>query len=619
MRRISVFIFLLLLTVTLSAQKRTNLRQLGITQLQNELYLEALHTLNDAILQEPNASELYFLRGYAKYGLDDFLGAEKDYTRSLELFPYQPDVYINRAVVRSQQENFAGAYADFSAAIEIDSTNASIYLNRARISLYAKEFDECINDCYRVIDLEKGHEKEDGSGELVYLIKGSAEMGLGNHYTSIPSFQKAIEVNPKNPFGFIQLASAWLELERSDSALTYLNQALKVDSANIYALFNRSIALANLKDASGALSLTAVIRLNPENLISHYYRGLLYLETNKYASAIDDFTRTIELFPDYADGYMARSQAKEAMKDRKGAAIDHQLGLEAVERNRNHPDTLAFDEKNHLRNLIHLTGTFEEMNTLTSKFQNQYVDIQLAPVFQLFYGQAPYSEIDLYDSYPKEHYYTTIISLFNKPHLISDSLKLALVERQTLLLDSVNRNPETYLIRAVCYDGLGKYPEAIRDCDSALSLDPGFVLPWFVRANAWYGLYLQRQEERMAGALPGINSLPPEAPDSATLLEDASILEAMFLDYKKTILLDPGFPYAYYNRGVALAGLGNYNEALLDFRRSVDSKRNFASGYYNLGLIYLLLKDKGNGCALLSQAGELGIADAYKVMKRFCY
>lgn len=646
------FFFIAVLVFTLPsslllAQNRTNLRQIGVTQLQNALYLDALNTLNDAIRYEPTASDLYFFRGYAKYGLDDFIGAEADYTTSIELFPYQPDVYINRAIVRSQQEKFDGAFEDFKSALELDSKNATIYVNRARINLFTKHYEDCINDCYQAID-------QDDTDELIYLLKGSAEVGLGNHYTAITSFQKAIEKNPKNPYGPIQMGSVWLELDRPDSALFYFNNALKLDSGNVYALFNRALALINSHDKEGALKdlntviilspynsyayfnraiilsemknmkaairdLTTVILLNPENLISYYYRGLLRMESNDLKGAMEDFNKTIDLYPDYTDGYMARSNLKEKLKDPKGAVTDHQLGLEAVRRHENRPDTLEFDEKNYLKNLIKLTGNFEEMNTLTSKFQNQYVDIQLSPVFNLFFGQARYDQIELYDSYPKKHYYTSIISLSNKPYLVSDSMRREVVVRQTILLDSISRNPESYLIRAVSYTGLRKFASATADCDSAIRLDPDFVLLYFARANAIYGLYQSRLDEEKAKRLPGIGEIPEEGIDSVRVRDNAILVDAIIQNYKEVIRLDPGFPFAYYNRGILYATLGNYQEALYDFRRAVDLKKNFAEGYYNLGLIYLLMKEKNGGCKYLSKAGELGIPDAYKVMKRFCY
>ena len=635
------------LPLLLFCQTWSKERQLGVAQLQKGLFLEALHTLNDAIHQDPGASDLYFLRGYAKYGLDDYLGAENDYTRSLELFPYQPEVLVNRAVVRSQQQKFGEAFEDFNLALQLDSTNSDIYINRARVNLYARHFDACINDCYRAIGLNC-------SDELVYLLKGSAEMSLGNYFTAIASFQKVLEKNPENPFGPIQMGAAWMELNRPDSAIFYLDRAVQTDSGNIYALFNRALARVNQSDWKGALEdlnrviflspynsfayfnraiilnekketgrairdLTTVIRLNPDNLLSYYYRGLLRAETNDLPGALEDFTKVTDLYPDYADAYFARAGVKERMKERQGAARDHQLGTEAAKRNQNRPDTLDFDEKNRLRNLIKLTGTFEEMNTMSSKIQNQYIDIRLAPVFNLFYGSARYDQIRLYDSYPREHYYSSIISLANDPTLINDSVLRENVGRQTVLLDSVSRNPESFLIRAVACTGLKEYTKAIQDCDSALWLDPGFVLPYFARGNARYGYYQHWLEELQEDRLPGTGVEPGSGKDSILRKEEKQLVDAILSDYHMATLLDPAFPYSWFNRGVLLAGLGKYQEAAEDFRRTVSLKPNFSEGYYNLGLLCLLMKDKSGGCKYLSMAGELGVADAYKVMKRHCF
>ena len=64
--------------ISLFSQNSANYIRAGQTYLRNGQYIEALQTLNEAILEFPSSSELYFLRGYAKYTLDDFLGAELD-------------------------------------------------------------------------------------------------------------------------------------------------------------------------------------------------------------------------------------------------------------------------------------------------------------------------------------------------------------------------------------------------------------------------------------------------------------------------------------------------------------------------------------------------------------
>jgi tetratricopeptide (TPR) repeat protein len=65
--------------------------------------------------------------------------------------------------------------------------------------------------------------------------------------------------------------------------------------------------------------------------------------------------------------------------------------------------------------------------------------------------------------------------------------------------------------------------------------------------------------------------------------------------------------------------MGNYREAINDFSRAIALQNDFAEAWYNRGLLSILLNENNLGCGDLSRAGELGITDAYRVMKRYCY
>jgi regulator of sirC expression with transglutaminase-like and TPR domain len=55
---------------------------------------------------------------------------------------------------------------------------------------------------------------------------------------------------------------------------------------------------------------------------------------------------------------------------------------------------------------------------------------------------------------------------------------------------------------------------------------------------------------------------------------------------------------------------------LADLNRAIELYPNFAEAYYNRGLIHLRLGHTKAGTADLSKAGELGLAQAYSVLKR---
>ncbi len=610
-------------------------------------YLKALSLMNDAILRNPNSAQLFFLRGYAKYGLDDYLGAEQDYSRSIDIAPFAPEVFINRAEVRTRLADYYGALSDLSDAARIDSMNAEIYLARARIKFYLKRYYACIMDCNQAIRL-------DPENEVFYLVKGNAELELEREEDAMLSFRKALEVDPEGIYALLQIGSLFLEQEEADSSLIYFEKALNADPANIYARFNRSLARIKLKDMEGALEdlngviksapynsyayfnralilmdqkkfreavrdLDFVVRLNPNNITSLYYRGLLKAEIKDYQGALEDLNKTLDLFPGYGDAFYERSRVKIALKDREGALEDLRKAETYGQIRMNRPDSLITGNKDYLKSLVSLTGDFEEMNTPGSKFQNQSVDIQLLPQFTLFSGKADYSLVYLYDTYRKQHYYTTIIALTNRESILSDSVFALETIQQTKLMDSLGPHPESLMKRGVALTITGYPDKALPDLDSSIAMDPAFVLSYFSRGNARIEELkrLQRDMEYRQSITIGPDVAVFPADSVSSLITPT--YERAIKDYTLSIGLDPDFYFAWYNRATAFAAKGEYLRAIDDLTEAIRLRKSFAEAYFNRALLLLILGQNQAACEDLSQAGELGIGDAYKVMKRYCF
>ena len=56
-------------------------------------------------------------------------------------------------------------------------------------------------------------------------------------------------------------------------------------------------------------------------------------------------------------------------------------------------------------------------------------------------------------------------------------------------------------------------------------------------------------------------------------------------------------------------------EAADDYTKAIELNPSFAEAYYNRGLLQIYMKDTRKGCLDISKAGELGIKEAYKVLK----
>ena len=80
----------------------------------------------------------------------------------------------------------------------------------------------------------------------------------------------------------------------------------------------------------------------------------------------------------------------------------------------------------------------------------------------------------------------------------------------------------------------------------------------------------------------------------------------------------PDFPYSYYNLGNLYCLSNDLPEAIVQYTKAIEKYPYIGEAYYNRGLVLIYLRDKEKGCIDLSKAGEMGIGDAYSVIKKYC-
>jgi tetratricopeptide (TPR) repeat protein len=93
-------------------------------------------------------------------------------------------------------------------------------------------------------------------------------------------------------------------------------------------------------------------------------------------------------------------------------------------------------------------------------------------------------------------------------------------------------------------------------------------------------------------------------------------------DYTKAIEMAPKYPFdykdVYMGRGYAKYNLKDYRGAISDYSKAIEIDVKYAIAYYIRGLAKLKIGQKESGCLDLSKAGELGEADAYEAISKYC-
>lgn len=158
-----------------------------------------------------------------------------------------------------------------------------------------------------------------------------------------------------------------------------------------------------------------------------------------------------------------------------------------------------------------------------------------------------------------------------------------------ILDDAIEKQPsnaEYYYARGLLNNTREKYSKALLDFDKALALNPNL--------NA-FNIYLNRGVAYM----------------------NLDEMENALQDFTKAIELDPSNASAYHSRGLARYQADDFKLAVEDFLKSVDLNPSPVT-YYNLGMAYNNLGDKGNACLYFHKSCSLGNTNSCKMIIMVC-
>ena len=152
----------------------------------------------------------------------------------------------------------------------------------------------------------------------------------------------------------------------------------------------------------------------------------------------------------------------------------------------------------------------------------------------------------------------------------------------------------------------------------AIRFEPKFMLAYFNRANAKVNMidFISSidQFDEVIRIDNNTKRSNKQRENKNEIFDFTDALE----DYNRAIILNDDFPYTYYNRANIYCRLTKFDEAIEDYTKAIEVYEFFGDAYFNRGLTYLYLNDEENGCKDISKAGELGVSEAYKVIKRYC-
>ena len=625
----------------------------GRSCMMNNDYQEAIRTLNTLLRFDENAFEGYFLRGIAKYNLDDLLGAEADFSTAIRLNPVYTQAYTYRAITRSRLGNYDDALQDFREAIELRPDLPGPYYSRGVTRLLNQQFKEAIEDFDKFI-------RQENKVADAFICRGLSYLHLKDTTRAYENFNTAIRTNRENPNGYNRRGSLHLQQEQYKEAeadfnkaiscdstylLSYFNRALvynatnrpmqaladfdkviQLDSTNSLTYFNRAMLRTQIGDYNRALEdYDKVALYSPNNVLVYYNRAGVYAQLGEIEQAVADYTSAIKLYPDFANAYIYRGRLREYLNDSQGAKSDRAIAQQKIAEYRSRLSDSTYSI------YADTTQRFDRLLSFDSKFAGGSFDritdhnggreeMRLLPLFKFTLMRAdslpavkPYhlQRVEDFRKRIDNEYLTLSCRESNIP---ADSLVL-LDKQYVQELNASNPSWTVLFERGVTQSLIKQYTNSVNTYSSAIELNP---------SNPF--LYLNRSTTR-AEMIDFISSIDNSYQritidsDPANRLNNNSkrtySYDEAVADLNKAVKLFPDFAHAYYNRANLLALSGSLPEAYEDYSKAIELNPAFAEAYYNRGIIQIFMKDTRKGCLDISKAGELGILEAYEMLKRY--
>ncbi len=297
-----------------------------------------------------------------------------------------------------------------------------------------------------------------------------------------------------------------------------------------------------------------------QNAKQYFKAGQDFIATNNYKDGIEQFSKAIEISPNYADAYIERANAYEKINELKKAADDYNRAL--VFENKtpevyygaariNYKLGNFKEAKDYINKSLELKSKFlealqlqvkilieleEYMNALTAAkkaiilkdnaYNNYYHGI--VSEYLKNYNQA---EIDFQKAIAKNRRFVEPYIAIARLRLNMNKLNQA-IENCNTAIELDKDNTDAYLVRSQVYIKMMEYNKAIDDISKNIIIDPENIEMYLIRGT-YYQQYAQHQN--------AIN------------------------DFTKAIMMDDKCSEAYYKRAYSYEQIANYKAAIKDY------------------------------------------------------
>ncbi|XP_067895393.1 uncharacterized protein ttc6 isoform X2 [Heterodontus francisci] len=511
---------------------------LGKTQMKANKHEEALISFRKALDLEVETSEPK---------------VTNDLTQSAE-------IHYHMGLCYAEQDKLIEAIDSFNNALKVYPNFAKAYYQRGLCRMRLHEVN-CVHDFHRALAINPQLFE-------VYLSRAVYFAMQGRYLKAILSCNEALKLQPQSIRAFLYRGALKFYTKAYRLAVEDLTAAININDTCSLAYFNRAVCYHQANDLQKALKDYGIVLLlgnqKELNLKVLVNRGLLYLSMDDYNNALQDFKAAIVEEPENANIHHAVAicchNFSQALKLDPFFA-DAYNGRGNVYMDSGHAAGIKQAQKDFVRALhlnpkcvkarLNLGYNFQVLGRFQKAWDQFTVAIDIDPTFEDAYEGRAVINLQMNNT-------------FGAFQDINSALK-------------ISASAKLFTNRGVISQFTGDLPNAMRDYQKAVALDPTYSLAYFNAANLYF-----------------YNRQFPQAHDY----------------YTKAIDLQPGDESALLNRAICRVLLRHAKEAMEDFEEAIKLSPYSAHIYFNRANLYATLKQYKDAEKDYSQALQLMPDDA---------
>ncbi|MBU3807333.1 MAG: tetratricopeptide repeat protein [Candidatus Phocaeicola faecipullorum] len=320
-------------------------RQLG----QGDL---AIKDCNSLLKEQPDNFDAYERRAQLYYEQGEYDLSDKDCRKLISLDQGNVVGYMGIGGSANAQRRYDDAIAQFDYVVKLEPEYSSGYSFRAESYFGLKKWDEAIDDVVRALSI-------DGNDKAFYLMQALADSSrtslvaklkvesarqphngywdycIGIVYERTRAYKKAIEYYSKSqekdlsPITASRISNCYSEMGLYDMALEQIDIAMSLDSTYYGYIMAKADLLYEIGDVSSAVEhLDRYVSHYPDYYGGYYRRGWYKDNSRDIDGAIEDYTMSIVLSPDFAYAYLGRADMYLLKGDTSAAKADYEKVVE---------------------------------------------------------------------------------------------------------------------------------------------------------------------------------------------------------------------------------------------------------------------------------------------------